>query len=242
MARYQRESKIDSGGFGCVYRAQRVDDGEIVAFKVLEGDTIIDEDRTRFVREVRIQSRLDHPQIVPVLGSNLTVDPPFFVMPLADGNLRAKMCGDGFPGGLKATISVFMQLVDGVAYAHSNGVIHRDLKPENILFFDEDIFGDEMVRISDFGLGKRMDMESLTVTQSYVGMGTAAYMAPEQYRDFKRKAANEPDGDAGQLVLHQDAFAAGYDDDEYTLLGMAVKYAGLKGVVLSITGKNHETF
>lgn len=48
--------------------------------------------------------------------------------------------------------------------------------------------------------------------------------------------------DAGQLVLHQDAFAAGYDDDEYTLLGMAVKYAGLKGVVLSITGKNHETF
>jgi hypothetical protein len=56
------------------------------------------------------------------------------------------------------------------------------------------------------------------------------------------KAADERDGGAGQLMLHQDAFAAGYDDDEYTLLGMAIKYAGLKGVTLNIVGKNHETF
>ena len=47
-----------------------------------------------------------------------------------------------------------------------------------------------------------------------------------------RKAADEDDGEAGEIVLHQDAFAAGYDDDEYTLLGMAIKYAGLKGVKL----------
>ncbi len=79
-----------------------------------------------------------------------------------------------------------MQILDGIAYAHQNGVIHRDLKPENLLFFDEDIFGDEMVRISDFGLGKRMDTASLTITKSYIGMGTAAYMPPEQYQDFKR--------------------------------------------------------
>ncbi len=53
------------------------------------------------------------------------------------------------------------------------------------------------------------------------------------------KAANDPD--TGHLILHQDAFAAGYDDDEYTLLGMAVKYAGLKGITLNIIGKNEET-
>jgi hypothetical protein len=57
-----------------------------------------------------------------------------------------------------------------------------------------------------------------------------------------RKAVDEGEGNEARLVLHQDAFAAGYGDDEYMLLGMAVKYAGLKGVVLNIIGRNHETF
>jgi hypothetical protein len=56
------------------------------------------------------------------------------------------------------------------------------------------------------------------------------------------KAADENDGEVGLIILHQDAFAAGYDDDEYMILGMAVKYAGLKGVTVNIVGTNHETF
>jgi hypothetical protein len=55
-------------------------------------------------------------------------------------------------------------------------------------------------------------------------------------------AARPKDDDKDTVALHQDAFAAGYDDDEYTLLGMAVKYAGLHGVVITVHGKNHETF
>ncbi len=58
----------------------------------------------------------------------------------------------------------------------------------------------------------------------------------------KLKPGSSDGGGSDVMVLHQDAFAAGYDDDEYTLLGMAVKYAGLKGVELHIIGKNHETF
>jgi len=57
-----------------------------------------------------------------------------------------------------------------------------------------------------------------------------------------KKAAAEEQGDDAFMLLHQDAFAAGYDDDEYMLLGMAIKYAGLYGVPLNFTGKNHETF
>ncbi len=63
--------------------------------------------------------------------------------------------------------------------------------------------------------------------------------------DFVRAietAVEDGGGDKAPLILHQDAFAAGYDEDEYTLLGMAVKYAGLRGVTLNIIGKNHETF
>ena len=57
-----------------------------------------------------------------------------------------------------------------------------------------------------------------------------------------RKATAEAEENGAVLVPHQDAFAAGYDDDEYTLLGMAIKYAGLYGVTINVVGKNHETF
>lgn len=67
----------------------------------------------------------------------------------------------------------------------------------------------------------------------------------EQYLpDFARgiaEIAAKGEQDA-TLVIHQDAFAAGYDDGEYTLLGMAIKYAGLRGVNVSVIGTNHETF
>jgi hypothetical protein len=57
-----------------------------------------------------------------------------------------------------------------------------------------------------------------------------------------RKAVAENEGNDAIIVLHQDAFAAGYDDDEYLLLGMAVKYAGLHGLAVNIIGANHGTF
>ncbi len=60
--------------------------------------------------------------------------------------------------------------------------------------------------------------------------------------DFANAIKKASAGDDAVLILYQDAFAAGYDDDEYTLLGMAVKYAGLKGVTLSIAGKNQAAF
>lgn len=56
------------------------------------------------------------------------------------------------------------------------------------------------------------------------------------------KVIADAEGEPPMLILHQDAFAAGYDDDEYTLLGMAVKYVGLRGVTVQIVGKNHQTF
>jgi hypothetical protein len=62
--------------------------------------------------------------------------------------------------------------------------------------------------------------------------------------DFVRgiEAFHAKDANDGTMVLHQDSFAAGYHDDEYTLLGMAVKYAGLNGVAVKVIGTNHETF
>jgi hypothetical protein len=71
---------------------------------------------------------------------------------------------------------------------------------------------------------------------------TIEHYLPQFATAVRKSAAEDIGGKAGHVILHQDAFASGYDDDEYTLLGMAVKYAGLKGVTLNIIGKNHETF
>jgi len=65
---------------------------------------------------------------------------------------------------------------------------------------------------------------------------------PAFAKSVAQVAARAKNDVADTVLLHQDAFAAGYDDDEYTLLGMAVKYAGLHGVVITVMGKNHETF
>ena len=78
-------------------------------------------------------------------------------------------------------------------------------------------------------------------TRVAVLQATVQHYLPEFDAAIK-KATAEAGADNPVIVLHQDAFAAGYDDDEYTLLGMAVKYAGLKGVTVKVIGKNHETF
>lgn len=88
-------------------------------------------------------------------------------------------------------------------------------------------------------------MEAPIDQQRRLSWQTISHATIQKYLpDFARAVAeiaprDEPDG---TIVLHQDAFAAGYDDDEYTLLGMAVKYAGLSGISVTVIGKSHETF
>jgi hypothetical protein len=71
---------------------------------------------------------------------------------------------------------------------------------------------------------------------------TVEQYLPEFARNVARMASGSSENHEATLFVHQDAFAAGYDDDEYTLLGMALKYAGLHGVPVSVVGTNHETF
>jgi eukaryotic-like serine/threonine-protein kinase len=181
MEKYQKSSKINSGGFGVVYKAVRVEDGQVVAYKELAGGAS-DEDKKRFIREVKIQAKLLHGNVVSILGYDLEANPPWFVMPLATCNLRDNL--SSLIGNLPRIADVFQEILDGVEGAHENGVVHRDLKPENILFFDASVEWPS-VKIADFGLGKRLDKESIIITSSSENIGTAAYMPPEQFDDFK---------------------------------------------------------
>jgi len=151
--------------------------------KELSGTGILDEeDKLRFIREVKIQAKLNHKNVVPIIGYNMASDPPWFVMPLAKSSLRDDI--NKLKDNSPRAVNVFLQILEGVEHAHKNGIVHRDLKPENILFFEE-LFEDDIVKIGDFGLGKRLDFESVTITRSSENMGTVAYMPPEQFDHFK---------------------------------------------------------
>ena len=173
--------RIGSGGFAVIHRIIVEDEERECALKELAPDAS-KEDVQRFRREVRILAQLEHKNIVPILGYNLDRKPPCFVMPLAEGNLQERL--QDLVGNERRIAWIFSQLLDGIEYAHDNNVIHRDLKPQNVLFFD-DLFQNDLVKIADFGIGKRLTAESISITRSYEGIGSAPYSPPEQVADLK---------------------------------------------------------
>jgi serine/threonine protein kinase len=170
------ESKINSGGFGEVFRAVIVDDGRKVAVKRLAKPYSL-EDAKRFGREVRIMEKLNHQNVVKVLFSNLESDPPSFVMPLAESNLNDIL--SDLRQSEDRRIFIFQQILDGLQYAHENGVIHRDIKPHNILILKND-----RVLITDFGIGRFVTRDTTTLTVQGAQLGTVMYAAPEQLADL----------------------------------------------------------
>ena len=176
---------IGRGGFCIVHEARLLDGdgqqiGPTVAIKSLRQDMPrTDDDMARFQREARLlDDVLDHPNIVTVITRNVSLPMPWFVMPKADRNLAKIIFGDD-PPDEEWIIDAFRQILAGMAYAHDKGVIHRDLKPENALIYGE------VVRISDFGLGKHLVVGTAGLTKTNEGIGTFEYMAPEQFIAMK---------------------------------------------------------
>ena len=175
-----------------MFVCQRKTDGETFAMKVLaarqDSDTI-----ARFRREVQLLSSLDHPNVVKVVAMQLDAEPLSYVMPLYNTSLQKELTS--IAGNEGRIAKVFTSILNGVAYAHAEGVIHRDLKPGNILMND-----DSDVVVSDFGLGRRLDSKSL-LTTSKMGMGTPLYTAPEQWTDLKKVDERADIYSLGRLLL-----------------------------------------
>ena len=144
--------KLGSGGFAEVWRVSRRTDNNLFAKKILIDEST--EAIKRFHREVRIFSKLDHPRIVKVLDIHLDNKPYWYVMPLYKYSLFDKL--SEVIQDKSAIFTIYTAIIEGMEYAHNQGVIHRDLKPGNILMND---FTD--IAISDFGLGRALDAEKL---------------------------------------------------------------------------------
>ncbi|MEM9555091.1 MAG: serine/threonine-protein kinase [Acidobacteriota bacterium] len=181
--RYVLERRLGKGGMGFVYAAFDQRDEVAVAIKMRSGSD--DLARGRFAKEAEVGAVLDHPAIARLLGHGHVETgggragdaADFLVMELVSGEtLRERIeRGPAEPARLAGWLE---PVLDGIAHAHAQGVLHRDLKPENIMLVHPDTPG-EQAKILDFGLARRLDIES-SLTGAGVVLGTLAYMSPEQ--------------------------------------------------------------
>ncbi len=137
----------------------------------------------RFLREVEIVRRLDHPCIVKIFEAGVRDDCYYYIMEYMPHGTLARLLREANPSP-QWKIETFRRICEGMRFAHSRGIIHRDLKPGNILFRNED-----QPVISDFGIAKITHGPFVGFTQSREMLGTPAYLAPEQRWNAKRADA-----------------------------------------------------
>ncbi len=172
LSHYRIVESLGSGGMGTVFRADDTLLGRAVALKFPHRDLVADaHGRARFLREARIASVLDHPNIVTLYDVCEVEDQVFLAMQCVPGrSLRERMRPGPVP--LPEALSIGRAVADALAHAHERGVVHRDIKPENILLSD-----DGRVKVADFGTARHAGATPLT--QTGVLMGSIEYLAPE---------------------------------------------------------------
>jgi dienelactone hydrolase/tRNA A-37 threonylcarbamoyl transferase component Bud32 len=175
--RYVIEGVIGRGGMATVYRATDKRHNRPVAIKVLHPELSAAVTIDRFLREIAIGARLQHPHILTLIDSGEAGGLLYYVMPFVEGeSLRDKL--GKHPNGLPVAEvhRTLVEVVDALEHAHKHGLVHRDVKPENILLRDRHAM------VVDFGVARALRGQSSmeTLTQVGITVGTPAYMAPEQ--------------------------------------------------------------
>jgi serine/threonine-protein kinase len=172
---YDIEEKIGHGGMGVVFRGFDRSLNRPVAIKVMAphlGANGVA--RKRFAREAKAAAAVVHPSVVPIYRVNSNEERPYIAMAFVDGHsLQDCVSSDG-PLETREIVRISMQVADGLAAAHRQGLVHRDVKPANILM-EKDV---NRVMITDFGLARAID--DVAMTQSGCLAGTPNYMSPEQ--------------------------------------------------------------
>ena len=177
---YEVLAKIAEGGMGAVYKGRHRDTGEIVAIKVLPGNTARNPVLLkRFEQEFRAASLLNHPNVVRAIDYSNTGPQPFLVMEFVDGeSLGQRLDREGaLPEDV--AVRILAQVCQGLHKAHKANLIHRDVKPDNILITSEGV-----AKLTDLGLVKDNENE-MNLTRTGRGLGTPNFMAPEQFRNAK---------------------------------------------------------
>ena len=174
ISHYRILEELGSGGMGVVYKAEDTRLKRVVALKFLPPDMTRDERaKRRFVREAQTASALDHANICSIHEIDETPDGQLFIcMACYDGETLNKRVERG-PLPVDEAMRIVGKVAEGLAKAHSSGIVHRDIKPGNIM-----LTRDGEVKIMDFGLAKLRG--TTKITRTGMTMGTFVYMSPEQ--------------------------------------------------------------
>jgi serine/threonine protein kinase len=182
--RYLLERELGVGGMATVYLAQDVKHDRHVAIKVLRPDLAHSLGPERFLREIHIIAKLQHPHILGLIDSGEAEGMLYYVMPYVTGeSLRVRLAREGeMP--ISEAVWVLREIADALAHAHALQIIHRDIKPENVLFSSRHAL------VADFGIARAVTEASTAgpITATGIVVGSPAYMAPEQ-------AASDPQMD-----------------------------------------------
>src|SRR5580704_3618395 len=187
---YEVTRKLGAGGSGVVYLANDTLLMRPVVLKILKrGSLTIEQMRTTVLREARLASAIEHPNVCAIYEVGESGDEAYIAMQFVPGQPLDELIARG-PASVQLVLSVGIQIADGLQAAHVLGIFHRDLKPQNVMLTDGGL-----VKILDFGLARRLTAEdarfdpakptpakdkSAATTYTARG-GTIRYMAPEQF-------------------------------------------------------------
>jgi serine/threonine protein kinase len=178
--RYKLEKPLGIGGMAVVYKCLDAKDNAYRAIKVLLPHGARNpKTRTRFQREARTMSALNHENIVRIYDIGDDDPHSWFVMELLEGGNLASFVKKQGRMPPARVLAIIIQMLRGLAHAHKMGVVHRDIKPHNMVF---DIT-QRIVKLTDFGIARVLNTSADRITASGDTLGTLAYMAPEQRAD-----------------------------------------------------------
>jgi serine/threonine protein kinase len=208
LGKYDIVEVLGKGAMGVVFKGFDPDIDRTVAIKTVRKELIEEEDRAdmalaRFKNEARAAGRLSHPGIVAVYDYGESGSVAYIAMEFVQGASLREYFNRGTRFAERDAIAIMVQLLEALQHAHDQGVWHRDIKPANLI-----IMNNGKVKIADFGIAR---IDTSTLTQTGVVMGSPGYMAPEQYA-------------GGKVDRRADLFAAGVV--MYQLLTGARPFAG----------------
>ncbi len=189
---YAVQRELGRGGMATVFLAEDRKHHRPVAIKVLHSELAAALGSDRFLREIAIAARLQHPHILPLYDSGTVNRLLYYVMPYVEGESLRDRLEREKQLSVDEAVRITTEVASALAYAHSHGVVHRDIKPENILLEDGTAI------VADFGIARAISVagEERHLTQTGTVVGTPIYMSPEQ-----ATGSSEIDGRSDQYSL-----------------------------------------
>jgi serine/threonine protein kinase len=173
--RYTIEKQIGAGGMATVYLALDTKHDREVALKVLRPELGAVLGADRFLSEIKITARLDHPHILTLIDSGAADGLLYYVLPFVRGESLRDLLNRETQLPVEDAIALTKQVGSALDYAHRHGVIHRDIKPENILIQEGEAI------LTDFGIALAVkEAGGSRLTETGLSLGTPQYMSPEQ--------------------------------------------------------------